>query len=497
MKRNLRTVLIGINLFYLAFAQDIIEGRWHLVGYEDNVMYQFEDNYRYSIYSIDGTFGGLEDAGGSPNPYTLEEDIITIDLFFGTIVNYQINFMCDGQVVEFTNIDYGTIHSTQFREGYDYQESPCNNSTLDDGDLNDDGNIDVIDVVLLVSYILDDIVNENGDMNQDGSLDVLDVIVLVGIIIQESLIELEFSTPPIDLQGIDALFAADITYDEYELTKFDIFIPNSSTPTGLVICIHGGGFGGGDKDYIYSQAWRIRDLLNNNIAVATINYRLLTENESEGVLKCFNDSKRALQYIKYIHNELNIDKSNIGLYGSSAGAGTVFWLGTNDDMKDISNPDPVLQESTRVKAIGLSATQVGYDIENRWINNVFGDFNILWEDIIPIIEEADGLFRLYGISSWEEYESPEIDEYRQKVDMLSHLSSDDPEIWVSNVGEGLTNGMPSTSGELNHHPFHAREIKEFADAVGVVNVCKYGNPILYEDLNFELWQDFFIRKLNE
>ena len=48
------------------FAQYEIEGRWHLVGYEDNVMYQFEDNYRYSIYSLDGIFGDLEDAGGSP-----------------------------------------------------------------------------------------------------------------------------------------------------------------------------------------------------------------------------------------------------------------------------------------------------------------------------------------------------------------------------------------------------------------------------------------------
>jgi len=131
MIRILITVLISINLFYLAFAQDAIEGRWHLVGYEDNVMYQFEDNYRYSIYSLDGTFGGLEDAGGSPNPYTIEENIITIDLFFGIIVNYQMNFMCNGQVVEFENIDYGTIHSTHYREGYDYQESPCNdNSTL-------------------------------------------------------------------------------------------------------------------------------------------------------------------------------------------------------------------------------------------------------------------------------------------------------------------------------------------------------------------------------
>ena len=369
------------------------------------------------------------------------------------------------------------------------------NRTL--GDINDDGEINVIDVVLLVSYILDGTVNENGDMNQDDLLNVLDVVILVDTIIQEPLIELEFSTSPIDLQGIDALFAADIAYDEHELTKFDIFIPNSSTPTGLVICIHGGGFVGGDKDWIYSHALRIRELLNNNIAVATINYRLLTENETEGILKCLNDSKRALQYIRYIHNELNIDKLNIGLYGGSAGAGTAFWLGTNDDMKDINNPDPVLQESSRVKAIGLSGTQASYDIENRWINDVFVDFNILWEDLIPVMEEAGVFFRMYGISSWEEYESPEIDEYRQKVDMLSLLSSDDPEIWVSNVGEGLPNGMPSTSAQFNHHPFHAREIKEFADAVGVANVCKYGNPILYEDLNFESWHDFFIRKLNE
>ena len=56
---------------------------------------------------------------------------------------------------------------------------------LNNGDLNDDGEINVIDVVLLVSNILDDTVNENGDMNQDGSLNVLDVVLLVDIILNE------------------------------------------------------------------------------------------------------------------------------------------------------------------------------------------------------------------------------------------------------------------------------------------------------------------------
>ena len=41
------------------------------------------------------------------------------------------------------------------------------------GDINDDGEINVADVVTLVSYILDDTVNENSDLNQDGLLDLL------------------------------------------------------------------------------------------------------------------------------------------------------------------------------------------------------------------------------------------------------------------------------------------------------------------------------------
>jgi len=114
---------ISIVIFLASlFGYDSIEGRWHLVGYEDNVMYQFENNLRYSIYSIDGTFGGLDEAGGSPNPYTIDNDIITIDLFFGTIVSYQMNFLCDGQVVEFKTIPEGVVHTTLFREGYNYSD---------------------------------------------------------------------------------------------------------------------------------------------------------------------------------------------------------------------------------------------------------------------------------------------------------------------------------------------------------------------------------------
>ncbi|MEM7019579.1 MAG: hypothetical protein AAF512_19865, partial [Pseudomonadota bacterium] len=61
---------------------------------------------------------------------------------------------------------------------------------------------------------------------------------------QDPLIDLKFSKSPIDLQGTQALFASDIPYDKYDNTKFDVFLPTSTTATGLVIFIHGGGFTG-------------------------------------------------------------------------------------------------------------------------------------------------------------------------------------------------------------------------------------------------------------
>jgi hypothetical protein len=52
------------------------------------------------------------------------------------------------------------------------------------GDVNDDGVLNVLDVVSMVNIILngDDYIS-SGDMNQDGVLDVLDIVTLVNIIL--------------------------------------------------------------------------------------------------------------------------------------------------------------------------------------------------------------------------------------------------------------------------------------------------------------------------
>ena len=54
------------------------------------------------------------------------------------------------------------------------------------GDLNSDGLINVLDVVLLVNSIFDDApYNQYSDMNNDGEVNVVDVVLLVNIILGE------------------------------------------------------------------------------------------------------------------------------------------------------------------------------------------------------------------------------------------------------------------------------------------------------------------------
>jgi hypothetical protein len=172
--------------------------------------------------------------------------------------------------------------------------------------------------------------------------------------------DLVFSDSPFPLNGIPARFSKDIAYDSKQRTQFDIWLPESTTPTGLVIYTHGGGFSSGDKDFVYTAqqggAWDfpsdIRFLLQNNIAFATVRYTLLsTTGERDGIKKPMSDVKRALQYIRYNAEDFNIDKTKIILAGNSAGGGTSLWIAFKSDLADAQNSDPVLRESTRVKGV--------------------------------------------------------------------------------------------------------------------------------------------------
>ena len=51
------------------------------------------------------------------------------------------------------------------------------------GDLNNDGILNVLDVVLMVNMILDDGYEEIADMNGDGVVNILDIVTLINTIL--------------------------------------------------------------------------------------------------------------------------------------------------------------------------------------------------------------------------------------------------------------------------------------------------------------------------
>jgi hypothetical protein len=62
------------------------------------------------------------------------------------------------------------------------------NSVYDDNsciysDINEDGNTDISDIILLLDMILNSELDDSADLNNDGNIDILDIIQLVNIVL--------------------------------------------------------------------------------------------------------------------------------------------------------------------------------------------------------------------------------------------------------------------------------------------------------------------------
>lgn len=308
-------------------------------------------------------------------------------------------------------------------------------------------------------------------------------------------LEVEFSDAPFDLQGSNARFAANLSYGNDERHVLDIFLPDTDTPTPLAIFIHGGGFTGGEKESAYEEGgdFIIRTLLANNIAFTTINYRLLSDGDPDGVIKPMTDSQNALQFLRYYAASLNINKEAVGLLGGSAGAGTSLWLAFSDDRADPDSNDPILRESTRVVTAVAVETQGTYDLV-RWETDVFDVFDITLDGLAQDPELAARILSFNGISDRSELFTEAGQQYRANIDMLALMSTDDPEFFVSNTVH--PGSAPADTQALLHHPRHGEVLLNRADFLGVPSVV-YLPQLGINDPSGENAVDFLIRKLNQ
>lgn len=284
---------------------------------------------------------------------------------------------------------------------------------------------------------------------------------------------------PVNIRGERADFENE-KYGSHSRNTFDIWLAKSETPAPLVIYIHGGGFVGGDKSK-YFESEDLVHFLDAGVSVATINYRFMTE-APYGILSCFNDSKRCLQFIRHNAQKYNIDKTRVACSGGSAGAGTALWLAFSDDMADSENEDPVLRESTRLTCAGAFATQSTYDI-------------FQWEKIVGVSmsetpEQLQAIATAFGLKNLNGVDLFGLTEIRQELDFLSKMDKNDPPIFVFNKHK---NGIPANEDELNHHPLHAKAIKERAEEVGLEAIV-YAPEIGIVDPSGKDLVEFFLEK---
>ena len=274
--------------------------------------------------------------------------------------------------------------------------------------------------------------------------------------VNEELITLSADTSQITIDaGNPAAFYADEEYGTDERNLFDIYLPESTEPTGLIIYIHGGGFYAGSKELAYQTPDDINAILAAGVAFATINYSLLTvpginaaadaANDSEGITKPLSDIREALQYIRYNAKTFNIDPRNVSTYGVSAGAVSSLWLAYSDDMAIKDSTDPIAQQSTRIVAAGAIETQGSLDL-------------VRWEEILTILgvtlEQAADLGGLslmesfYGIAASPNSDDPiaasldviraetgDLADLRATLDLPALIDSNDAPVYLSSTWE--------------------------------------------------------------
>jgi hypothetical protein len=302
------------------------------------------------------------------------------------------------------------------------------------------------------------------------------------------------STPSFTITTANVNFYSDLEYGTSSRNQFDIFMPQSDKPTPLAVLIHGGAFIFGSKEQFYSQKdskMLINDLLSQNIAVASINYSLAQQ--SEGVSTSLEDTQKALQFLRYHSTSFNISKEDILLLGNSAGAGAALWIGLSDNRANLNSTDSVDHESTRVKGLVLLETQASYDLF-KWQDEVFSEYKnqgLTQDSILSIIGQRS-LFLYAGVSSQAEFDLKNTADYQDSLNMLSLISSDDPEMYVSNVNVKFD--IPSSLNDLYHHPLHAKAIMDQANKQQIK--AQFNIPKMnINTLNNEGITDFIIRKL--
>ena len=122
--------------------------------------------------------------------------LLSLSFLPATVTN-TANLTIDSDVTVTINgvfYNYGNILNNGYLEVYGSYFDTSGNLTGEgtfevyadiykNADINEDGLINVLDVVLIMNLVLEDVYSELGDVNSDGELNILDMVIVINIIL--------------------------------------------------------------------------------------------------------------------------------------------------------------------------------------------------------------------------------------------------------------------------------------------------------------------------
>ncbi len=247
---------------------------------------------------------------------------------------------------------------------------------------------------------------------------------------------------------------ADVKYGPHERNVLDFWKAESEKPAPVLLYFHGGGFVGGDKRAVGGYVERC---LAEGISVASANYRFVRGREPVTFPGPHRDGARVVQFLRHKSKEWNITPDRIALVGSSAGANMALWIGLHDDLADPESEDPVARLSSRVSCVVSHGGQTSND--PRFILERIGGS--------PRVHPS--LFPAYGVSSWEELDTPDVGRLVEESSAISHATAGDPAVYLAYGGFLAGTPLPKDTpiGVSIHHAMFGKVLKEKLDPLGV------------------------------
>lgn len=260
------------------------------------------------------------------------------------------------------------------------------------------------------------------------------------------------------------------------LQRLDAYLVGSSTPSAVVVEIHGGGWRRGQKSQ-FAETYTgdlINMILRSGISVVSIDYRLTPQWQHPAQVQ---DAARAIQFVRSKAAEWNVDAQRIAAMGGSAGAHVAAWVALHDDMAAPYGRDAVARQSTRLSCFV----------------DMWGPMDLTRADPLALSKEtlrgedfANAYTALFG-TTLQAYRTDGAVVARQKdASPLFYVTPDDPPAFIltaasAEIGGAAHPPVPDIISDP-HSPWHGVLLADRMSAAGVA-VSRYIGPQVGKDVD--------------